>query len=358
MYSISKDFFEYVKRGQEGFNTGHPFTIPPLNRLISGILPATYYLILGPSGSGKSTLLYEQFIFNFVDQVYEGKMAIEDVKIILFSLEISPVKFYSKGASRFTYKTFYNKHRRLISSRDIANVKGKEDELMYKILYGSKLTRYLEILDKIVDVYTNVTPAGASRILSTTLSKLSVVIGKDREDKPIYRFKNKNQKFIATLDHISLTDNLKGDLLKATIDKMSKKVFVRFRNSHGITVAVLQQITPSDENVKKVVYSHKDARDSKNTYHDCDVCLSIGSPLEAEKVKIQHGNGWYHVIPDETNNWQGLENRIRMIAKEKDRDGESFMRAPVGFIGEVGVFTDLGKPEDVDYELYANLGNE
>jgi len=356
MYNISDEFLEYVKRGQEGYNKGHPFTIKAMNGLISGILPATYYLILGPSGSGKSTLLYEQFIFNFVDLVYNGKLDIKDIKIVLFSLEISPVKFYSKATSRFLYKKFFNKTKRLISSRDIANVTGKEDELMYKMLYGNKLKEYLRILDIIVDVYTNVTPAGANRILSNTLAKLSKKIGEDREGKPIYRFNNKNQKFIAALDHISLTDNLKGDLLKATIDKMSKKVFVRYRNSHGITIAALQQITPNDENMKKVVYSHKDARDSKNTYHDCDVCLSIGSPLEAEKLQIQFNNGFYFVIPDESNNWQGLGNRIRVIAKEKDRDGESFMRTVVGFIGEVGTLTDLGKPEDVNYELYENLG--
>jgi len=351
MYKISDAFYTHVQEGEKGNNKGYPFTIKPLNSLVNGILPATYYLLLGPSGSGKSTLMYEQFILNFVDAVYEDKMSIEDIIVVMFSLEISPVKFYAKAVSRFMFKELDY----LTTVRSIANVEGKTSKKTYDLLYGEKTRKYLNILDKVVRVYTQIDPPKAFNILTTELNKVSVKSHDALDGSPVFKFKNSKLKFLAALDHVSLTDPMKGDVLKSTIDKISNKVFVKFRNSHGITPVVLQQITPSEDNMKKVVYSHKDARDSKNTYHDCDVCLSIGSPMEAEKESIQHKGKLFHVIPSETNNFLGLENRIRVIAKEKDRDGDSFQRGIVGFIGEAGMFTDLGEAHEVDYNYYKNL---
>jgi hypothetical protein len=352
MHKISDDFFLHVERGKEGNNQGFPFTIAPINELVEGILASTYYLILGPSGSGKSSLLYEQFILNFVDKVYAGKLKAEDIVILLFSLEISPVKFYSKAIARFIYK----KYKLLISTRDIANSKGNASNKMYEYIYSKETKRYLDVLDTIVKVYTKATPVSAYKALQVTLAPLSEKVGTDSEGNTIYALKNPKLKVIAALDHIALPEGAPGDNLKMTIDTMSKKVFVKYRNSHGVIPVVLQQITPNEDNMKKVVYSHKDARDSKNTYHDCDVCLSIGSPMEAEKESIQFKGQMFHVIPSENNDYRGLENRIRVIAKEKDRDGESFLRVVVGFVGECGMFTDLGPAESVNYEFYNNLG--
>jgi len=352
MYSPSDEFYDFVRKGQEGHNVGTPFTIDPFNRLVEGVLPDTYYLILGPSGSGKSSLVYEQFIFNFIDAVYEGTMDVNDIVIVLFSLEIKTTKFYSKASARFIYKTF----KKLISTRDIANSKGNTSDLIYKMIYGKKLKKYLEILDKVVKIYTRTSAITAFVNLGKILAPLSTEIRKDAEGRSMYKFKNDNLKVITVLDHISLTDEAKGEVLKKTIDNISKKVFVRYRNSHGITPVVLQQITPSEDNMKKVVYSHKDARDSKNTYHDCDVCLSIGSPLEAEKISIPVKGGRYFIMEDEANGFIGLEDRARVVAKEKDREGASFKQVIVGFIGECAMFTDLGHPENVDYEFYKNLG--
>ena len=102
-FNLSSLLQDAVQRGYEGLNVGIPFTVDRLNRPTGGIAKGMYYLILGASRTGKSAFLYDQFIFNLVDLIYDDKLKVEDVEVLLYSLEIDRVMIVTKAAIRFLF---------------------------------------------------------------------------------------------------------------------------------------------------------------------------------------------------------------------------------------------------------------
>lgn len=352
-FNLQKLLDEAVTRGYEGLNVGIPFTVNKLNIPTGGIAKSMYYLILGPSRTGKSAFLYDQFIFNMADRIYDGKMKIEDVDIILYSLEIDRTIIAVKAAARFLFK----RKKILTHVKKVLGVEGKTDPELYRILTKDEdVRRYISIIDQILDIFTYADPGIMHRYIKKKCESQSIIYGKDPEGKDLFRFKNPNKIVIAAIDHIALSSaGRKGDSTKDTIDVISKRVFVDLKRQYGVTPVTVQQINPqkSSDGNKKIVYGHADARDSKNTFQDCDVCISIGSPFHEEFKSVNYKGELYYIVPDETNNYMGLMDRFRMFGVEKDRYGTSNLLVPAAFAGEVGAFASIQEPADVRYEYYS-----
>lgn len=347
----SKTLVRVIKEGEEGLNRGLPFTVTKLNNSLGGILKKTYYLILGKSKTGKSSFLYEEFIFNVLDLVSKGTLELEDIEIYLISYEISIEMILAKAAVRW----MLTRMKTLSDTKQITGAHGKAHPEIYKLLYSEELKLYLDKLQKILRVLNDGTPD----TITTSLNKKFMSICDtdiDEDGGQIYKFKNKNKKVIVGIDHLGLTPKSGGMSLKDTMDTFSAYLF-KLKNIFPITVAVVQQVTPTktDGGQKKIVYGHEDARDTKNTFQDCDVCISIGSPYHEEYRSFTYRGGLYHVRPDESNSYLGLEDRIRVIAVEKDRYGNSGFRTSAGFIGEVGMFVDMEEPEEVNYDKWKGI---
>ncbi|MCK4500953.1 hypothetical protein KAU11_10690 [Candidatus Babeliales bacterium] len=343
-FSIVTEFYNKLEEGQKGLNKGIPFTVDNLTTMTGGILKDCYYLILGKSKTGKSSFMYEQFIFNIAYKIYLGELKEEDYLLELYSLEISIVNVLAKAAVWFLLMTKGAKY----DTRYILGYKGPTTGGVYKLLTDVNTRNFLYIIERITKTHSTLSPVKMKNYLHPRLTSLSTVLGTDSENKPVYRFKNSKLIFILMVDHISLSETGTATT-KQVIDSISSLVR-KFRNSFGITAAIVQQITPGKGvEMVKVIYGHEDARDSKNTFQDCDICISIGSPFHDKISSVRYKGGLYHIFPSPANEEKGLKDTVRFIGIEKDRNGASAVMTPSTFIGQVGSFQDIPLPEHVTY---------
>lgn len=349
-YNLQGLLDEAVEKGYKGLNIGIPFTVSKLNKPTGGIAKSMYYLILGASRTGKSAFLYDQFIFNLVDRIVAGELNIEDVEIVLYSLEIDRVMIVAKAAIRYLYLH----HGILTTIKKLMGIEHNTHKELYKLMQDEKLRHYITVLDSVLTIFTTANPATMHRYLEKRCIASSKPYGVDNEGNKLYSFKNPNKIFIAAIDHVALAQELKGDNTKKTIDLVSKRVFVDLKRQFGIIPVLVQQVNPqkAENGQKKPIYGHADARDSKNTFQDCDVCISIGSPYHEDFASLNYKGQVYHIVPSELNNFQGLGDRLRLFGIEKDRYGTSNLRLTSAFVGEIGMFTSLPDPNDVVYSKY------
>lgn len=349
-YDLLDILDESVERGYQGLNIGIPFTVSKLNRPIGGIAKSMYYLILGASRTGKSAFLYDQFVFNLVDKIVAGELKEEDVEIVLYSLEIDRNIIVTKAAIRYLFL-----HKNVLTTtKKLLGVHGKTPDALYGMMKDEGLRNYLKVLNRVLTVFTRATAVSMHKYITKRCIDQSLSYGQDAEGNKLYMFKNPNKLFIVAVDHIALVQEGSGDNLKKTIDLVSKRVFVDLKRQFGITPVAVQQINPqkAGDGQRKPIYGHADARDSKNTFQDCDVCLSIGSPYHEDFASINYKGQVYHIVPSEINNFQGLGDRFRLFGVEKDRYGTSNLRLASAFVGEVGLFTGIPDPNDVIYSKY------
>lgn len=352
-------FQKEVKKALNGENTGIPFTIQALNRLTGGILKGYSYLIMGKSGTGKTSFMYEEFIFNIVDKIISGEMREEDVRIVLYSMEMSDIMFMFKAAARWMYfNRVYEDKRILTDTKQLSGAYGIPPAVLAEQLESDELIEYLELLKRVIVFLTVTTPTEMYNYVGTDCTKRSTLIGKDDSGRSKYAFNNPNQVYIVALDHISLvTKDEKSDSEKKKIIDDTSSYLRRLKNGFGITPVILQQITPPPQNggIKKLTMGYQELRDSKDTYQDIDFCLSLGSPFHDQIKAVNYKDGIYHIMPGEDNGNNGLQDRLRLISVEKDRYGNSSMRVAASYLGEIGLFRDIAPPDEVKYEVYAAM---
>lgn len=350
IYNLHSILDNAVDSGVKGLNVGIPFTIPGLNVPTGGIMKAMYYLIMGSSKTGKSSFLYDQFIFNLADRVLKGELNVDDVEIILYSLEIDRVMIAAKAAVRYLFKSKYI----LSSIKRLLGVYGPTPLGLAQVMKDPVFMRYLSIIDEITTIFTKANPFDMYKYVEKRCAEQSVQYGVDKEGRPLHRFTNPKKIVIVAVDHVALIHEMPGDNLKKTIDGVSKLVFVDLKRQYGITPVVIQQVNPvkTGDGPKKLIYGHADVRDSKNTFQDCDICIAIGSPFHEEFSSVRYKNDLYYIKPDAASNQMGLKDRFRLFGIEKDRYGESAVKVASIYVGEVGLFGDIPDPDVIDYTKY------
>lgn len=349
-YNLSELLIKTVNDGHNGLNIGIPFTINKLNIPTGGITKGTYYLILGASKTGKSSFFYDQFIFNLADRIFIGELSIKDVEIILYSLEINRTMIAAKAAVRFMML----KHKILTNIKRLVGVYGKTPIEIVELVKDKDFIKYINIVDTITTIFTKAKPSEMYEYIYKRCVDESSIYGYDNSGSPLYSFKNKGKLLIVAVDHIALINEVSNSTLKRTLDMVSKDIFVSLKVMFGITPVVLQQVNPEKtiENATKIIYGHADARDTKNTFQDCDLCIAIGSPYHENIKNVRFKNSQYHIIPSDETNGKGLLDRFRLFGIEKDRYGDSSLRVAAAFIGETGYFSDMDEPELINYDKY------
>lgn len=89
-------------------------------------------------------------------------------------------------------------------------------------------------------------------------------------------------------------------------------------------------------------------------YNDCEVCIGIYNPLRF-KLKTHKK---YPIIIEGAAEGQfgGLRDRYRAACLLKNRQGESDKLISLNFFGELGIFRELPKPDEItDYTQYLTL---
>lgn len=197
-------------------------------------------------------------------------------------------------------------------------------------------------------------------------SKLKTLLGelgtfKPSEDgrRTIYTKNNPDSLLIVVVDHLNLATAIEGRSKKEEIDLISKYA-VTLRNQCSVTFFILMQenrnsASTESRKMELTECSSEGISDSSAPFQDCEICLGIYYPL---KFKLKTCRG-YPIIADGPNGFQGLRGRFRSLQLIKNRQGESEKAIPVNFFGEVGIFRELPKAEEItDYTPYLHLTKE
>ena len=174
--------------------------------------------------------------------------------------------------------------------------------------------------------------------------------------RELYHKNNPDQYVIVVVDHVGLCVPESGSTKKQEIDTISQYA-VGLRERCQVSFFMLQQENRNSSNMDRrkmdmTECSSEDLKDTGNTYNDCEVCIGVYHPL---KHKLKNHRG-YPIINDQTSDFKGLRDRYRSLCLIKNRQGVSDRLIPVNFLGEIGYYRNLPKPEEVtDWTQYLSL---
>ncbi len=342
----NQNIFNFIANGKKGDNLGFNFSIEKLNKFIK-IWQSKYYLIFAYSGVGKSKLTYHQFIFNVIDHQIKYN-TVDELHIDLYSLEISPVTV--KGIMILFY---LQKYKGIVS--DLGQLfsfeKPISDELN-KLVNSDEIKNYVDKIDKYLTIYTHLNLNNLVKNTENYLSKNGQII-KNNNLIQDYIPNSKRRLYEIIIDHISLSENIQSKTKYESIGIYSRYLF-SMRNITGLTPVIIQQANPDKTRDLKdtLLPSHEDLRDSKETFNDADIALTIGSPL---KHKLLSYEG-YKIFP--SLDWTGLQDRFRIIEIKKNRyGGGSNFVIPTLFLGETSQYFDIKKSSELTKEDYLKINN-
>jgi hypothetical protein len=134
---------------------------------------------------------------------------------------------------------------------------------------------------------------------------------------------------------------------------------VGFREKCQVSFAMLMQENRNTGDIDRIKADMaeptvNDLKDTGNPNNDCDICIAIYSPVN-QKVKNYRG---YKIIVDNAPEgaFEGLRDRYRAGIILKNRYGVSAKLASLNFFGEIGLFKELPRSNQItDYSPYLNL---
>lgn len=132
---------------------------------------------------------------------------------------------------------------------------------------------------------------------------------------------------------------------------------VTLRERCQVSFYMLQQENRNSANMERrkaelTECSSEDLKDSGNPYNDCQICIGVYFPLK-HKVKTHKG---YPIITEDQNGFIGLRDRYRALCLIKNREGVSDRIIPVSFYGELGLFREIPKADEIQmFEDYIYL---
>ena len=337
MEQISSRLLKMIDRGRLGKNHGIPMGLPKLEGIIDGNSRATYTLIISNSGAGKTSLALYSYVYKPLMETMDNP---DNFKILYFSLEMSEESLYLKLLSTYIFETYgiTLSYKEIISQKKEYILSDEHYDLVNKCMpWVDKISKRLEIYDK------RTSAKSAYAILKQRLEKMGKFV--ETDTRTIYVPDNPDLIYNVVIDHIGLIYPTDGRKLKEEIDTLSSYL-VTLREKCGISPIVIQQANRDQGNIErfkagKSAFTINDAKDSGNTVQDANVMIAIYNPFR-----------------DKLNNYQGyniklLQSRFRSIMVLKDRFGATDVEVGCTFYGEINMWSELPKPDEIyDYERY------
>lgn len=331
--SIVDSFYELVDRGREGKNIGLSMGLPKMEEYIDGLTQGTSYLIGAGSGTGKTTLLLYSFIYKPIMANDKNK----DVHYIFFNLEMGEEQIFAKLLSIYLYETYGER----ISFKEIFS-RGKGTILSddkYELI--QKCRPILELFQaKIIFHSGALNHDSYRRILEEDLKRFGIF----RDGK--YYPHNPEQIIGVVIDHMNLIGAYNGNDKKTEMDTISK-LSVYYRNGCKIVspihVMQLNRNSYGQERLKQGLQEpdESDFKDSGSILEDSMIALLMFSPV---KARLSSHNKY---------DIKTLGSNYRSLKCIKNRFGEADIAAGLGFYGDIGIFRELPRPEEIyDYEKY------
>ena len=173
----------------------------------------------------------------------------------------------------------------------------------------------------------------------------------------IYIKNDPNQIVQVIIDHIGLCQSVDGHSKKDEIDLISSYC-VSIREKCRVSFTILQQENRNSASSEKIKADMTDCsldglKDSGNTGNDAEICIGVYCHL---KFKVKTKSGYPIICEDNGDGFIGFRDRIRFLQIVKNRFGESDRSIASLFYGELGLFEELDKPENIKNPvLYQSL---
>lgn len=167
------------------------------------------------------------------------------------------------------------------------------------------------------------------------------------EHKEVYTSHDPRRYKVGIIDHMGLIAG--ADFKKQKIDQ-TVDYYIYFRNKCDMTGIFVQQMNRNAKGMDRKLNGYEkfqldDFKDTSGTTDGSEVVLALYFPFR-EKIARCEGYPIQNV----------LKKRFRLCQILKNRYGQADVDIGLSFYGEIGMFKDLPKPEEItDYEPYLNL---
>lgn len=331
--SHTDNLLNLIDRGRQGNNQGLSLGMPKLEQIIDGFTQETYYLIAAGTGNGKTSFALHSFIYKALQDSNKNT----DLRLIIFSLEMSAEQLLAKLLSLYIYDN-YGKE---ISYKELLS-RGKDTILSdddYALV--QECIPFLESIEDRLIIHDGTLNADKYKdFLMQDLATFG-----EFTDNGNYVLNNPNQIIGVLTDHLGLVRPKAGRSKKEEIDTISA-YGVSFRNKCKISPINVMQFNRNSNNAERLKQGLQepdlsDLKESGSPSEDANVVLVLFNPFRS---KLTTYRGY---------NIKELKDGFRSLLVLKNRFGPSDVAIGVGFYGKSGIFKELPLASEInDYEKY------
>lgn len=256
---------------------------------------------------------------------------------------MSKESLYAKLTSLY----IYDKHKIVIPYKEILSMQETISDEKFNLIVSCK--EWLEKVDSILTIYDrSLSPPAIYATLKGWLSEFGefVQIDEHRED---YISKDDRYK-VAIWDHVGLIGGQGSK--KERIDNVVD-YGIYFRNKCDLTGIFIQQLNRNAKSMDRKLNNYEligldDFKDTSGTTDASEVVFALYFPYR-EKIARCEGYPIQNV----------LKKRFRLGQVLKNRFGDADINIGLVFYGEIGLFKELPRPDEInDYSPYLHLNNK
>ena len=328
--------YNNIEEGKQGRNIGISTGMPAIDSVLYGIQRKYLYTVGADTSGGKTSFALDVFVYNLLKN-----RGTKNVSILYYPFEMSADTLFAKLLSRH----IFDEYGEIITYEDILSLTKPITDEQLKFVYASRdwlydLQSHITIFDKALS--PNAVYATCKEWLKNFGS--FVEIDEHHEeyiDNDPLRYK------VAIMDHVGLLGGTGGK--KEKIDLIAK-YFIHFRNKCGMTGVLIQQLNRNAKSMDRKTNGYEliqldDFKETSDTTDASEVVIALYYPYR-EKIARCEGYPIQNV----------LKKRFRLCQILKNRYGQADVNKGIAFYGEIGMFRELPKPEDIgDYEPYLTL---
>lgn len=325
-----------IQRGKEGKNIGISTGLPIIDSKIFGIQRKALYTIGADTSAGKTSFAIDIFVYNLIKNA--GDIPIN---ILYYSFEMSSDMLFAKLLSRH----IYDEYNEIVTHDNILSLLSPISDHQLDLVHKS--TEWLNSISKVLTIYDKaLSPAGIYATCKEWLKQFGDFnqIGEHREE---YIEHNPSQYKEVIIDHVALIAS--SDSRKSKIDTVVEYM-IYFRNKCNITGVFIQQINRTSKSVERRTSGYEllqtdDLKDTGDTAQASEVVFMLFFP-HREKIARCENYPIQNI----------LKKRFRLLQVVKNRYGEADFSKGATFHGEIGMFRELPRPEEIsDYSKYIDL---
>lgn len=328
-----KQLLKNIEAGKLGKNIGISTGMPTIDSIIYGIQRKYLYTIGADTSGGKTSFAIDTFVYNLIKNAKENP-----ISILYYSFEMSSDVLFAKILSRYIFDEFHEQ----VTFEDILSltkpISAHQEDLI------RRATPFLERLEKVLTIYDKaLNPNGIYATCKEWLKQFGEFrqIDEHREE---YYDNNPTMYKVVLLDHVGLISGqgTKKEKIDLTVDYM-----IYFRNKCDITGVFVQQLNRNAKSMDRKTNGYEliqldDFKDTSGTTDASEVVIALYYPYR-EKIARCEGYPIQNI----------LKKKFRLCQILKNRYGQSDINKGLAFYGEISMFMELPKPEEIsDYSVY------